>query len=188
MTASIRLCDCGIVSWVLLTCLTDCSWNLSFITLGGPLWLMNLFLPPKELPLDTKESWSCYRNDEISHKSPAGKRRAVKALNIDYIKNDSSILFCVSEFHLRTQQISITEKIRSWREKWPEMCVYFFLFVFNAKCLLVFEYWRLYYAHWTQRWLNQWDKRFSWMRRKITMSVWELSRPKERVIELLQNE
>lgn len=188
MTASIRLCDCGSVSWVLLTCLTDCSWNLSFINLGGPLWLMNLFLPPKELPLDTKESWSCYRNDEISHKSPAGKRRAVKALNIDYIKNDSSILFCVSEFHLRTQQISITEKIRSWREKWPEMCVCFFLFVFNAKCLLVFEYWRLYYAHWTQRWLNQWDKRFSWMRRKITMSVWELSKPKERVIELLQNE
>lgn len=74
---------------------------------------MNLLLPPKELPLDTKESWSCYRNNEISHKSPAGKRRAVKALNIDYIKNDSSILFCVSEFHLRTQQISITEKIRS---------------------------------------------------------------------------
>lgn len=76
---------------------------------------MNLFLPPKELPLDTKESWSCYRNDEISHKLPAGKRRAVKALNIDYIKNDliHSVLFCVSEFHLRTQQISITEKIRS---------------------------------------------------------------------------
>lgn len=99
-----------------------------------------------------------------------------------------SILFCVSEFHLRTQQISITEKRRSWREKWPEMCLYFFLFVFNAKCLLVFEYWRLYYAHWTQRWLNQWDKRFSWMRRKITKSVRELSKPKEKVIELLQNE
>ena len=188
MTASIRLCDCGIVSWVFLTCLTDCSWNLSFITLGGPLWLMNLFLPPKELPLDTKESWSCYRNDEISHKSPAGKRRAVKALNIDYIKNDlihSVLCLWVSFAH--------TTNLYYWKDslmtrKVTRNVFLFFLFVFNAKCLLVFEYWRLYYAHWTQRWLNQWDKRFSWMRRKMTMSVWGLSKPKERVIELLQNE
>ena len=145
----IRLCDCGIVPWVLLKCLTDCSWNLSFITLGGPQWLMNLFRPPKELPLDTKESGSCYRNDEISHKSPAGKRRAARSLNMDF---DHSI-WCLWVSFAHTTNLYYRKEALVTRKVTRNVFV-FFLFVFNAKCLLV-EYWRLYYAHWTQRWLNQ---------------------------------
>lgn len=139
---------------------------------------MNLFLPPKELPLDTKDSGSCYRNDEISHKSPAGKRRATKSLKMDYLKNDlihSVLCLWVSFAH--------TTNLYYWKEalmtrKVTRNVFVFFLFVFNAKCLLVFEYWRLYYAHWTQRWLNQWDKKNHY----VSLRIIEANRIGNRII------